>query len=99
MATDETESYLSDRFEYTYDTDTPASIAIVLVISTLENVRASASPDELGFTLYDYIDPDALDTLVGDGCGDGDVVVDVQVGKYDVSIDNAGHIFVSRCGT
>ncbi|MFC4544280.1 HalOD1 output domain-containing protein [Halosolutus amylolyticus] len=78
--------------ERQYDDDTPASVAIVDGISTLEGTDGAATTDELGFRLYDYVDPEALDTIVAEGSGAGDVVVSFRVEAYHVTVTNAGRI-------
>ncbi|USZ73565.1 HalOD1 output domain-containing protein [Natronosalvus halobius] len=48
------------RVEHQYDGDTPASIAILEAIATIEDVDPTDSPTDLGTTLYDQIDPQHL---------------------------------------
>ena len=67
------------RVEHRYDSDTPASIAIVRAIAVLENVDPMDSPTDLGITLYDHVDPTALDRLVSEGDRTGAVTVDLTI--------------------
>lgn len=67
------------RVEHRYDSDTPASIAIVRAIAVIENVDPMDSPTDLGITLYDHVDPTALDRLVSEGDGTGAVTVDLTL--------------------
>ena len=67
------------RVEHRYDSDTPASIAIVRAIAVIENVDPMDSPTELGITLHDHVDPTALDRLVSAADGNGAVTVDLTL--------------------
>ncbi|MWV39932.1 HalOD1 output domain-containing protein [Natrialba sp. INN-245] len=79
--------------EREYDPGTPASVAIVDELSTLEGT--DLTPDEVGFVLYEHVDPEALDRIVSDG--DGDVVVSVAIDDYHVTVSNAGRIRIRVC--
>ncbi|SER69313.1 HalOD1 output domain-containing protein [Natrinema salaciae] len=76
--------------ELRYDDERPASVALVDGLRTLEDPNAVV--DELEFTLYDYVDPEALDALLADGSGDGDLVVSFSVDGYRVIMTNAGRV-------
>lgn len=78
--------------DYTYDEATPASIAVIQALCAIENIDPLNAPEELGFTLYDHVNPDALDTIVADGSGSGDVIVDLTLNDYDISISDTGRI-------
>lgn len=75
--------------EYAPDDETPTSIAVVRTIAALENV----DPTALEFTLYDYIDPVALDRLIAHA-GTGSTEVRFTVRDYRVSVLETGEIVV-----
>ncbi|WP_440765607.1 HalOD1 output domain-containing protein [Natronorubrum sp. DTA7] len=76
--------------EREYDPGTPASVAIVDELSALEG--ADVTPDEVWFVLYEHVDPEALDRIMSDGAGAGDVVVSISIEEYRVTVSNAGRI-------
>lgn len=49
---------------------------------------------EHGITLYDYVEPEALNTLVTDDRSDGAVIVEVPVDEYVLRITNTGCVRV-----
>ncbi|WP_440769520.1 HalOD1 output domain-containing protein [Natronorubrum sp. DTA28] len=82
-----------------YDAETPASTAVVHAICAVTNVDPHDAPTELGFVLYEHVDPGALDTLLGDGTGDGETVVSFEIAgeqTYAVDISDDGRIEVRR---
>ena len=58
------------------------SVAVLDALSDIEDV----SPLELDFVLYDYVDPESLDSLVTDRRGSR-VVIQFSVRGYHVRID------------
>lgn len=88
------------RIEWTFDDETPPSIAIVQAIAIIENADPTELPSEAGITLYDHIDPDALDRLVGET----DVAaVTIDLGfapghQYAVQIRETGQVVVQKAG-
>ena len=88
-----------DPIEHEYDAETPASTAVIHAICAVTNVDPLEAPTELGFVLYEHIDPGALDTLLGDGTGDGETVVSFDIAgeqTYTVDISDDGRIEVRR---
>lgn len=75
--------------EYTPDDGTRTSIAIVRAIAAIENV----DPTDLEFTLYDYVNPEALDLLV-DHEGAGNADVRFTMNGYRVRVRDTGEIVV-----
>jgi hypothetical protein len=75
----------SVRAQYDWSTADP-TLAVVDAIAALENVRPTELSDVLDTTLAAHVDPDALDTLVGDGC----VSVSFSIDDYRVRIDRTG---------
>ncbi|WP_255171742.1 HalOD1 output domain-containing protein [Natrononativus amylolyticus] len=68
-----------------YDwTRTSPSLAIVDAIAALENRAATDLPTALGVTLYDCVDPEALDTLV---TASDEITLSFTVATYHVQID------------
>ncbi|MDF9744471.1 HalOD1 output domain-containing protein [Natrinema salsiterrestre] len=72
-------------FRRTYDwSATAASTATVTALATLEAVDPMEFSDVFGATLYDFVDPEALDALVD---GEGHVILSFPIGDYRVRID------------
>ena len=93
------EADASMRVEHQYDSDTPPSIAIVEAIATIENVDPMDSSTDLGITLYDHVDPTALDQLVTENSGDSALTVDLTVHndyQYDVRVLDSGCLVIER---
>lgn len=85
--------------EQEYDAETPASIAVVQAICTLEHLEPTTAVTELGFTLYEHIDPEALDMILTDGTGSGETVITFKVettDEYIVEITDTGTITIRR---
>ncbi|GAB7021010.1 hypothetical protein JCM18750_38720 [Halostagnicola bangensis] len=72
-------------FRRTYDwSATVASMATLTALGTLEEVDPVELSDVLGTTLYDHVDPEALDTLVA---GEKRVNLSFLIDDYRVRID------------
>ena len=67
-----------------------ASTRVVDAVAAAEGT----DPLDLGATLYDVVDPDALDALYRDG--GGTVAVEFDYVGYRVAIDEDGEIDVSK---
>ena len=66
-----------------YDrSETPPSIAVVDAIASVEGVDPVSLSTVGGTTLYDHVDPDALDRLLG---AEG-VQISFEVGMYTVQV-------------
>ena len=82
----------SSLIEHQYDDETPASIAIVRALCAVENVEPRESPEALGVTLFDAVDPEALDEMMGDGNGTGSVIVTFTLADYQIYVRDDGEI-------
>ena len=71
------------RAEYDWAEITP-SIAIINAVAAVENVEAAKLSSELAMVLYDYVDPEALDTIVTTG---SEITISFSYGAYRVRID------------
>lgn len=80
--------------EHSYDAETPASAAVIQAVCALENADPAEVPTDIGFVLYEHVDPDALDTVLAAGNGDV-VVVEFELEGYSVRIEDTGRITVS----
>lgn len=78
--------------DHTFDDETPASFAIINAVCALENVDPVNAPEELGFTLYDHIDPQSLDALIDSGGENGHVRLEFVVGDYHVRVEDTGRL-------
>lgn len=74
--------------------ETTPSTAVIDAIAAIENVESVDLPLVLDTTLFDHIDPDALDTLVND---DEDVLISFSVDEYAVRIDGC-ELLISHNG-
>ncbi|WP_247730257.1 HalOD1 output domain-containing protein [Halovivax limisalsi] len=63
---------------------TPPSFAIIEAISAVENTEPVRLARALDTTLFDHVDPEALDTLVS---GTERVALSFVMGEYAVEID------------
>jgi hypothetical protein len=66
--------------------DRSPSRAVVEALADLAGVEPTALADEADIVLYDHVDSDALDSLVGRG-PDGDITLSFTVAEYDVRVD------------
>ncbi|MFC6718022.1 HalOD1 output domain-containing protein [Natrialbaceae archaeon GCM10025810] len=84
--------------EHEYSRETPASIAVIQAIGALEGVDPTAVTDELGISLYEHVDPEALDAILADGSGTGDVVISFLIAEghtYRVEIEDTGTVRIA----
>lgn len=82
------------RFDWT---ETPPSTAIVETVAEATGVDPTAVPP-----MYDALDPDALDTLVGTGATDSgrsDLTVSFTVDDRVVAVSDTGEVAVRPAGT
>ncbi|MFP8956621.1 HalOD1 output domain-containing protein [Natrialbaceae archaeon A-CW3] len=82
-------------FEYGFEEHASVSVAIVEAIAAFERLAPTASPKELGFTLYDYVDADALDALFDGQQVTERLVLEFVVDRYEVRVEGGGRILVS----
>lgn len=88
----------TDGGQRTFETETgkrPASIAIVESIAAIEGIN----PSKVDFSLYESIDPEALDTIFENSEDEGEtsddkIVAEFPVDGYVVQIRNTGKITV-----
>lgn len=74
-----------DSVQSQYDWSKRApSEAVIEAISAIENVEPMSLSDTLGTTLFDHIDPEALDAIV---TANTDIKIVFTFGKYRVQID------------
>ncbi|WP_306061323.1 HalOD1 output domain-containing protein [Natronococcus wangiae] len=81
--------------EHEFDDETPASIAVVQAICALKDVDPTRAQTELGLVLHEHIDPEALDTILADGTGDGETVILFEISNgdtYSVEVADDGRI-------
>ena len=77
------------RYEKRLDwSRTTPSAAVPEAVATVEGVDVLELSARFDGTLYDAVDPGALDSLVSQG-GDGSVTVDFAFGPYQLRIDGA----------
>ena len=81
-------------FETEY-TGRPPSIAIVEAIAAIEGV----SSDNVEFTLYESLDPEALDTLFDENTDmtgrETNVIAEFQISDYTVHVTSEGTLTVT----
>lgn len=94
------DSNSSRRVEHSYDAATPPSLAIVQAVAVMEDVDPMNSRD-IGLRLYDHVDPEALDRLLGDPTGSASVSIDLDVEnspRYAVHLHENGRLVVQKPG-
>jgi len=75
------------------DEETDLSIAVVEAVAEAKGVE----PTEMGATLYDAVDPDALDRLFTDHGGDGLAGrVVFELGVHEVTVQSNGDVLVRQ---
>lgn len=77
--TDSCESVESVQSQFNWSTKSP-SIAVVEAIAAIENIE----PENLPLTLYEYVNPESLDTLVR---SNDNISVSFFIDEYQVQID------------
>lgn len=71
--------------QQSYDwSETPPSIAVLEAIAALENTHATKLHTDVGITLYDAVDIEALDELLTHG---GDISVSFTVEEYQIHLE------------
>lgn len=73
---------------YQYESENPPSIAIIEALAELED----RDPVNLELTLYDYIHPEALNTLTQSG----DVEIWFTVPQYEIHVRESGAVVISE---
>ncbi|MFA9424956.1 HalOD1 output domain-containing protein [Natronorubrum sp. A-ect3] len=84
----------NDSIERQYGDGRSAVVAIIDGISTLEESDQTANLDEFSGLLYEYVDPEAINAIMGDGTGSGDIAVSFTVDAYQVSVADSGRVLV-----
>lgn len=72
---------------------TAPSQAVVEAVVTVEETTPVALARETGTTLYDYVDPEALDSLVGSDRS-GSVAVAFDIGSLRVTVASGGQLVI-----
>ena len=73
---------------YRYESENPTSIAIVEALAELKE----RDPVNLELTLYDYVHPEALDTL----SQSGSVEMWFTVPQYEIHVRESGAVVISE---
>jgi hypothetical protein len=85
----------STRVTRRIDSDEPASTSVVEAVASAKGI----DPIDLDACLYDYIDPSALDTLIGGGDRpDSDLCISFTMADCYVTLDQTGLITVTAAG-
>lgn len=81
----------SPETPYEYTAEQPPSIVVVQALADLEGV----DPTDLDYMLYDYIHPEALDTLSKSGA----VEIRFTVDQYEETLSGSSTVQITlRCG-
>ncbi|SEP90363.1 HalOD1 output domain-containing protein [Natrinema salaciae] len=81
------------RAHYDWEATTPSQ-AIVEAVATVEETTPVALAREAGTTVYEHIDPDALDSLVGsDRTGVVEVAFDID--HHHITIASDGRLVIT----
>ncbi|ARS91478.1 HalOD1 output domain-containing protein [Natrarchaeobaculum aegyptiacum] len=73
---------VSDHDEWNGSTP---SAAVLTAVAELEGDEPGSLPERLGYALYDYVDPEALDTILAHRPG---VTVTFALEQYDVEVSS-----------
>ena len=71
--------------------DRPPSIAVIEAVAAIRGLE----PLDLDITLYDFVDPDALDRLFLEQKG-GDLEVELHLDGFLVTIRSDGHLSIEE---
>lgn len=74
---------------YVAGSDEPIDVAVIYAIANV----AGIDPQDVDTTLYDAIDPDALEALLADA--DPDTRVGFELGAYDVVVTGRREVIVT----
>ncbi|MGQ3413332.1 HalOD1 output domain-containing protein [Natrinema sp. LN54] len=80
--------------ERSHDETTPASIAVVYAISAALDTDPIECTTEHGFTLYDHVDPEALDALMDENRQDAGVTVELSLNEHLLRVSDRGCVRV-----
>lgn len=80
--------------ERTYDETTPASITVVYAIADALDTDPIDCSTEHGFTLYDHLDPEALDSIVTDDRRGATVTVELELNEHLLRVTDTGQVRV-----
>ncbi|WP_436343791.1 HalOD1 output domain-containing protein [Natronorubrum sp. FCH18a] len=81
------------RTQYDWAATAPSQ-AIVEAVATVEETTPVALVRETGTTLYDHVDPEALDLLVG-GDRNGSLEVAFDIDSLHITIASGGQLVIS----
>ncbi|MFC4437891.1 MULTISPECIES: HalOD1 output domain-containing protein [Natrialbaceae] len=74
---------------------TKPSIAVINALATVKNVDPAELTTECGITLYDYVDPEALDVLVRNQRSE-QAIVSFAIDRYQIRFESDELIVCSR---
>lgn len=80
--------------EQSHDETTPASIAAVYAVAAALDSDPIECTTEHGFTLYDHVDPEALDSLMGDDRQEESVTVELTLNEHLLRVSDGGRVRV-----
>lgn len=80
--------------ERSHDETTPASTAVVYAIAAALDADPIECTTEHGFTLYDHVDPEALDALMDANRQDGAVTVELSLNEHLLRVTDRGRVRV-----
>ncbi|WP_290809794.1 HalOD1 output domain-containing protein [Halovivax sp.] len=76
--------------EHSYDEPTPASIAVIQALTAIEET----DPIDPPIVLYDHVNPEALDLLIGHESATAAVEISFTVADYRVTVRDTGEVVV-----
>lgn len=80
--------------DYHYDTETPTSIAVIRTIAAVENYNPTDLVHKYDHTLYDSVDPDALNRLADCNGGDPSFEVSFTLYGYHIEVQDNSRILL-----
>lgn len=87
------------RVEHEYDGETLPSVAIIQAIAAIEGVNPVDLPTKTGITLYDHVNPGALDQIATVNKDENEITVKLVIrngDQYAVEVQNNGRIVVEK---
>lgn len=86
---------MSCTVQSSFEDGTPASVAIIETICSIEDIDPMMAPNELDSILFDHVDAEALDTLVDSENAPELIRIEFEFERYHVRITKSGYSVVT----
>lgn len=78
--------------EYEFDPETPVSVAVLEAVAAARGLDSTELRPTYGYTIFDRVDPGALDSL--DAGRDADLAVEFDLYDSRVRVEGVGRVLV-----